>query len=381
MGDIVKTRGAVIVREPVGRRAEFEVLDLELEEPRQGEIQVKLVAAGLCHSDDHMLTGDLIAGIYPICGGHEGAGIVERVGPNTSGFAAGDHVIFAFLPICGRCRFCASGMQNLCRYGANTRTGSRPDDPGSYRMRLPDGRVVGQMSGISTFAERTTVNVMSAIKIDKDLPLQTMCLLGCGVGTGWGSAVKCAQIEPGHTVIVMGVGGLGINAVQGAAHCGASHILAVDPVLMKREMALKLGATHAFASIAEAADFARTTTDGQGADSAIVTVGVVTGEHVAQAFSAVRKAGTVVVTAVGNHAEVGIPVSLAELTLYQKRLQGTLFGSMNATVDIPRQTQMYRTGQLKLDELATTTYRLEEINQGFADLHAGRNIRGVVVFD
>jgi NDMA-dependent alcohol dehydrogenase len=377
----VKTRGAVIKEQPVDGRAQFEILELDLEEPRQGEILVKLVAAGLCHSDDHMLTGDLIAGVYPICGGHEGAGIVEQVGPNTTGFEVGDHVVFAFLPICGRCRFCANGMQNLCRYGINTRTGCRPDEPGSYRMRLSDGGIVGQMSGISTFAERTTVNVMSAIKIDKDLPLEVMCLLGCGVGTGWGSAVKCAQIEPGHTVIVMGVGGLGINAVQGAAHCGAGNILAVDPVPMKREMALKLGATHAFADIAEAAEFARTKTDWQGADSAIVTVGVVTGEHVAQAFSAVRKAGTVVVTAVGNLAEVGIPVSLAELTLYQKRLQGTLFGSMNATVDIPRQTEMYRTGQLKLDELMTTTYWLDDINQGFADLHAGRNIRGVVLFD
>ncbi len=373
----MRTRGAVITKAP----GTYEVIDIELDEPRQGELMVKMAASGLCHSDDHVATGDLPVGIYPMCGGHEGAGVVEKLGPNTVGFEVGDHVIFSFLPGCGRCRWCASGMQNLCDLGAGVLSGSRPEDPTSFRMHTVGGDPIGQGAGISTFAEHTTVSVASAVKIEKDLPLDKMCLLGCGVGTGWGSAVNSAQVGPGDTVIVMGVGGVGINAVQGAAHAGASNVIAVDPVELKREKALQLGATHAFADIAEADEFAKSVTNGQGADSAIVTVGVTKGEHVGQAFAAIRKAGTVVVTGIGKFSEVGIPVALSELTLYQKRIQGALFGASNPSSDILRQAQMYRDGKIKLDELITTTYTLDQIAQGYEDMHAGKNIRGVIIFD
>ncbi len=373
----MRTRGAVITKSP----GEYEVIDLELDEPRQGELMVKMAASGLCHSDDHLATGDMPAALYPFCGGHEGSGVVEKVGPGTAGFEVGDHVIFSFLPGCGRCRWCASGMQNLCDLGATLLTGARPDDPTSYRMHTVDGQPVGQMCGISTFAEHTVVNIASAVKIEKDLPLDKVCLLGCGVGTGWGSAVNSAQVRPGDTVIIMGIGGIGINAVQGAAHAGASNVIAVDPVAMKREKALQLGATHAFADIAEADALAKSVTNGQGADSCIVTIGVVKGEHVGQAFSAIRKAGTVVVTGLGNMAEVGLPVSLAELTLFQKRIQGSLFGASSPSSDILRQAQMYRDGKINLDDLVTSTYSLDDIAQGYRDMHAGKNIRGVILFD
>ncbi|MGC8514267.1 MAG: NDMA-dependent alcohol dehydrogenase [Acidimicrobiales bacterium] len=373
----MRTRGAVIAKSP----GEYEVIDLELDEPRQGELMVKMAASGLCHSDDHLATGDMPAALYPFCGGHEGSGVVEKVGPGTPGFEVGDHVIFSFLPGCGRCRWCASGMQNLCDLGATLLSGARPDDPTSYRMHTVDGQPVGQMCGISTFAEHTVVNIASAVKIEKDLPLDKVCLLGCGVGTGWGSAVNSAQVRPGDTVIIMGIGGIGINAVQGAAHAGASNVIAVDPVAMKREKALQLGATHAFADIAEADAFAKSVTNGQGADSCIVTIGVVKGEHVGQAFSAIRKAGTVVVTGLGNMAEVGLPVSLAELTLFQKRIQGSLFGASSPSSDILRQAQMYRDGKINLDDLVTSTYSLDDIAQGYRDMHAGKNIRGVILFD
>ncbi len=372
----MRTRGAVITKSP----GEYEVIDLELDEPRQGELMVKMAASGLCHSDDHLATGDMPAALYPFCGGHEGSGVVEKVGPGTAGFEVGDHVIFSFLPGCGRCRWCASGMQNLCDLGATLLTGARPDDPTSYRMHTVDGQPVGQMCGISTFAEHTVVNIASAVKIEKDLPLDKVCLLGCGVGTGWGSAVNSAQVRPGDTVIIMGIGGIGINAVQGAAHAGASNVIAVDPVAMKREKALQLGATHAFADIAEADALAKSVTNGQGADSCIVTIGVVKGEHVGQAFSAIRKAGTVVVTGLGNMAEVGLPVSLAELTLFQKRIQGSLFGASSPSSDILRQAQMYRDGKINLDDLVTSTYSLDDIAQGYRDMHAGKNIRGVILF-
>ena len=258
----------------------------------------------------------------PTPGGHEGAGIVDGVGPHTPGWEVGDHVVLSFLPGCGRCRFCASSMQNLCDNGATTMSGTRLD--GSYRMTL-DGQPVAQMAGIATFSQYSVVSTMSAVKVAKDIPLDKACLTGCGVGTGWGSAVNSAQVAPGDCVIVMGIGGIGINAVQGAAHAGATTLIAVDPVAFKREVATSLGATHAVASLGEAADYARSVTNGPGADSALGCVGVTDGSHLAEAVDAIRKGGTVVATGVGNMADKGIPISPTEFTLYQKRLQGSLF--------------------------------------------------------
>jgi NDMA-dependent alcohol dehydrogenase len=369
----MKTRGAVLTESP----GTWKILEIDMDEPRQGEVVLKMAASGLCHSDDHNCTGDMTPGLLPFAGGHEGAGTVAAIGPNTPGWEIGDHVVLSFLPGCGRCRWCASGQQNLCDLGANVLTGCRTD--GSFRMRI-DGEPIGQAAGISTFCEHTVVDVASCVKIDKDIPLDKAALVGCGVGTGWGSAVNSAETKPGHTTIIMGIGGIGINAVQGAAHAGATHVIAVDPVEMKREMAQKLGATHSFETMQEAGDFARSVTDGQGADAAIVTTGVVKTEHITQAFESVRKAGTVVVTGIGgDDARVDLPAF--ELTLYQKRIQGALFGASSPSRDIPWMLRMYQSGQLKLDDLITTTYTLDEINQGYADMHAGKNIRGVIIYD
>jgi S-(hydroxymethyl)glutathione dehydrogenase/alcohol dehydrogenase len=372
----VETRGAII-REAPGK---FEVVDLVSDDPRPGELQVELTASGLCHSDDHLATGDLPVAHYPMCGGHEGAGVVTAVGPNTKGFAEGDHVVFSFLPACGRCRWCANGMSYLCDLGAGLLLGARFDDPSSFRFTMSDGTAVAQMCGLGTFAGVTTVNAESAVKIPDDIPLEVACLTGCGVGTGWGSAVTAAKVEPGETVVVMGIGGIGINAVQGAAHAGAEHVVAVDPVPFKRQKALEFGATHAFESMEEAADLARSVTNGQGADKAIVTVGVTKGQHVAQAFSSVRKAGTVVVTGLGNIADVGLPISLGELTLFAKEIKGAMFGDSNPHADILKMLRLYQEGRLKLDELITKKYSLDEINQGYEDMHAGVNIRGVITY-
>ncbi|SNS83995.1 S-(hydroxymethyl)glutathione dehydrogenase / alcohol dehydrogenase [Geodermatophilus pulveris] len=371
----VNTRGAIIRSAP----GQYEVTDLVVDDPRQGELQVELAASGLCHSDDHVATGDIPAGHYPMCGGHEGSGVVTAVGPNTPGFAEGDHVVFSFLPGCGRCRWCAGGMQYLCDSGANLLYGSRWDDQESYRFALPDGTPVSQMCGLGTFAAVTTVDVRSTVKIPQDIPLEVACLTGCGVGTGWGSAVTAAEVQPGETVIIMGIGGIGINAVQGAAFAGASHVIAVDPVAFKREKAQELGATHAFEGVEEAADFARSVTDGQGADKAIVTIGVTKGEHVAQAFSSVRKAGVVVVTGLGDITQVGLPISIGELTLFAKEIKGAMFGDQNPSADILKMLRLYQEGRLKLDELVTKQYTLDTINEGYEDMHAGRNIRGVLI--
>jgi NDMA-dependent alcohol dehydrogenase len=368
----VKTKAA-IMREAPGS---WEIAELDLDGPQQDELLVEVAASGLCHSDDHIATGDLGMSLLPVAAGHEGAGVVVEVGPNTSGWSVGDHVVMAFLPACGRCRWCASGMQNLCDNGAGTLSGARPD--GSYRL-TENGKPIGQMSGISTFSQWTTISTRSAVKVPDDLPLDVVCLVGCGVPTGWGSAVNSAQVRPGHTVIVMGIGGIGINAVQGAAHAGATTIIAVDPTELKREFALELGATHAVANMEEAADLARTFTNGQGADSCVVCVGVTKGEHIAQGVEAIRKGGTCVATGIGSLGDVGIPVSATHLTLYQKRIQGSLCGESNQLQDILLMTQLYQSGKLRLDELITTRYALEDINQGYADMHAGKNIRGVII--
>lgn len=368
----MKTRGAIIREQP----SEWEIVELDVDAPRQGELLVEISASGLCHSDDHYAKADSLADHLPFAGGHEGAGVVVEVGPDTPGWSVGDHLVMSFLPACGRCRWCASGMQNLCDMGQHHRKGCRPD--GSFRLSL-DGEPVGQMCSISTFTHHTLIDVTSAVKVDDDLPLEIVCLAGCGVGTGWGSALNSAEVAPGQVVIVMGVGGIGIHAVQGAAHAGAGAVIAVDPVALKRETAQRVGATHAFADIAEATEFARSITNGQGADSAIVATGVLQQDHVRDAFAAIRKAGTVVVTGLGN-ADMDVAVNGRELALYQKRIQGTIFGASNPTRDIPWLLELYRQGRLHLDELITARYPLDDINRGYAAMHAGHNVRGIIDF-
>ncbi|GHE93738.1 putative zinc-type alcohol dehydrogenase AdhD [Amycolatopsis deserti] len=370
------TRGAVIRQAP----GELEVVDLELDDPYPDEVQVRLVASGLCHSDDHHATGDIPVGTYPFALGHEGAGVVTKVGPNTKGIEEGDHVIFSAIPSCGHCRWCAAGASNLCDLAAGILAGPRFTD-GTYRLHTTDGTPVGQMCGISTFTETTTVSLASVVKIDPDIPLDKACLVGCGVSTGWGSAVNSARVQPGDTVIVMGIGGIGASALQGAVHAGASNVIAVDPVAFKREQAPVFGATHAVESMAEATELAKQFTNGQGADAAVITVGVMRPEYVGQALGAVRKAGIVVTTAVGPHRVSDVPLDLFELTLFQKRLEGTCFGATSGNRDVHRLLRLYQEGTLKLDEMITRTYTLDDIAQGYRDMHEGKNIRGVVLFD
>ncbi len=188
-------------------------------------------------------------------------------------------------------------------------------------------------------------------------------------------------MKAGDTVIVMGIGGIGINAVQGASNAGASHVIAVDPIAFKREKAMELGATHAFESIEEAAEFGRSVTNGQGADKALVTVGVLKGEHVAQAFDAIGKGGRVVITGLGDLTDVGIPINPSMLALFTKEIRGALFGDQNPSSDMLKMLRLYQEGKVKLDELITTRYKLDDINQGYEDLHAGKNLRGVIIYD
>jgi NDMA-dependent alcohol dehydrogenase len=369
----MKTKAALLMQQP----SKWEVVETELDGPEQHEVLVELAYSGLCHSDEHVAKADGKINHFPYCGGHEGAGVVVEVGAAVRSLRPGDHVVTSFIPSCGRCRWCASGMQNLCDNGALMMVGSQLD--GGYRMHYR-GEDVARSGLLGCFSEMSVMSEWSCIRIPDHVPLRAAALLGCGVPTGWGSAVNGAQVQPGQIIIVMGVGGIGINAVQGAAHAGATRVIAVDPVRLKRETALTVGATDAVESIDEATELARSLTDGQGADATIITVGVLHVDYIGQAFESVRKGGTVVVTAAGRMNDVGIPISPFVLAMYQKRIQGCLFGMMSPSAAVPRFLGMYEQGQLKLDELVSRTYPIEEINSGYDDMYAGVNIRGLIEF-
>jgi alcohol dehydrogenase (nicotinoprotein) len=361
----MKTRAAILR----GAGQDFEVTELDLDPPKAGEVLIRYVAAGLCHSDEHLRHGDIVPR-FPIVGGHEGAGIIEEVGPGVTRLAPGDHVICSFLPVCGHCRWCSTGKSNLCDLGMYLLDGCQAD--GTYRFHS-GGEDFGAMCMLGTFSERATISEFSAIKVDPELPLDKVVLIGCGVPTGFGSAVHAAQTEPGDTIAIYGIG-----AVQGAALAGARNVIAIDPLANKREMAEKLGATHSAENAEQAQQLITELTQGVGADKAIVTVGVVTSEVVTNAFNAIRKGGTVVVTGLADPTKNTIELPGAILTLFEKRVQGSLFGSGDPFHDIPRMVELYQSGDLKLDELITTTYTLDEVNQGYQDLLDGKNIRGVI---
>jgi S-(hydroxymethyl)glutathione dehydrogenase/alcohol dehydrogenase len=369
----MKTRAAVL--RDMGK--DWEITELELDPPKDGEVLIRFVAAGLCHSDDHLRTGDIPVR-YPIVGGHEGAGIVEETGAGVSRVKPGDHVVCSFLPVCGHCRFCARGQSNLCDLGALLFDNCLPD--GTFRFH-EDGEDFGQMCLLGTFSQRAVVSEHSCVKIDDDLPLETAALVGCGVPTGWGTAVNAGGVRPGDTTVIYGIGGVGINAVQGAVFAGARNVIAVDPLASKREAAASLGATHTAANAEEAQEIITELTRGVGADQALVTVGVVTEEVITAAFAAIRKRGTVVITGIAGPGKNTIQLPSFELTVMEKRVQGALFGGGNPFDEIPRMLELYRAGRLKLDELVTTRYRLEDVNQGYRDLLDGRNVRGLLIHE
>ncbi|GAA4642659.1 NDMA-dependent alcohol dehydrogenase [Gordonia humi] len=354
----------------------WSVEEIELAPPREGEVLVRYAASGLCHSDDHCRTGDIPA-TAPTVGGHEGAGVVEEVGPGVTTLKPGDHVVAAFIPACGRCRWCANGQSNLCDLGAFIMAGSMPD--GTYRRRAR-GRDVGALALLGTFSEYATVLEASLVKIDDDIPLDMAALVGCGVTTGWGSAVNSAKVGPGDTVVVIGCGGIGTGAIQGARLAGAEHIVAVDPAESKNDAMKVMGATHFVTGIEEAQALVGDLTRGVGADSAILTPGVLRGEMIAPAMDLVRKGGTGVATAISPAGDIDVKLSLFVLTMFQKKLVGSLFGECNPRADIPRLLRLYQEGQLKLDEMVTREYALKDVNTGYDDMLAAKNIRGMIRF-
>src|SRR5580765_1358631 len=352
----------------------LEIVDLTQEGPRAGEARVKVKAAGICHSDWHIMNGDWTVPL-PMVLGHEAAGVVEEVGPGVIGVAQGDHVIFSFRPHCGRCLYCSIGRSILCDGHTSPRWGMLD---GTYRLKNKDQDIY-QMARIGTFSERVVCPAEMLVPIRKEMPWPQAALVGCCVPTGVGAVTRCAEVEAGASVLVVGCGGVGLNVVQGARLAGAVIIVAADLLDNKLTYAKEFGATHTFnASRDNVVDRVRELTAGRGVDYAFDAIG---GEATTlQILDAIRPGGTAVI--VGMAAmNVRAPIAPYFMALQEKAIKGTMYGSVRPNVDFPKLVDLYLDGRLKVDELVSRTYTLDEINEGFAAMRGGQVARGVVVFN
>ncbi len=370
----MKTKGALLWE----LNSPFKVDEIELGDPVADEVQIRMHAAGMCHSDYHITTGATPIGL-PALGGHEGAGVVTKVGKNVTGIEEGDHVILAFIPACGVCPPCLKGFRSLCDRGAVLLGGKAIAD-GTSRIHA-GSHEVSPMNLLGTFAPYMTVHKDSVVKIDKDIPFETAAIMGCAVPTGFGSSTNVAEVKPGETVIVVGVGGIGMSALQGAVISGAKHVIAIDPNEWKREQAIKFGATHVYPSMSEAIMPVIDTTYGLMADKVIIAVGEMKGEYIEEAMILTAKTGTCVVTGMGSMLDADVKLNLFLFTMLQKTLKGNIFGGGSSHVETPRLTALYKSGLLNIDDMITRTYKLEDINTGYQDMLDGNNIRGVIRFD
>ncbi|MDT3444238.1 MULTISPECIES: NDMA-dependent alcohol dehydrogenase [unclassified Pseudofrankia] len=371
---MVSTRAALLF----GPGQDYKIETIELDEPRAGEVLIQLRATGLCHSDEHARTGDMPMPHYPVVCGHEGAGEVVAVGEGVTSVEPGDHVAMSFVPSCGRCQPCRSGRAYLCDVGAKLFDLGMITD-GRVAHRFGD-TAVARYSQLGAFAEYQLLAESSVVKVDPDIPWTAVALVSCGVATGFGSAVNRGEVRPGDSVAVLGVGGIGVNAVQGAKIAGAGKIIAVDPVEFKREQALRFGATHVYSSLDEAIGEVGKLTGGAMCDVVICTFGVMLGSLLEPALTLTAKGGTCVITSVAPMAQGQADINLFMVAMMNKQIRGCMYGSVSPRVQIPKLLDLYRAGILKLDELVTKTYTLDQVNEGYADLEAGRILRGALVF-
>ena len=344
---------------------------VEIEKPKRREVLLRTAFAGLCHSDLHFIEG-LYPFPLPCVLGHEAAAVVEAVGEDVTYVKPGDHVITCLSVFCGECAQCATGHPNLCE---NTEVKLLP---GAARRLRWKGAVLNQAFNLSAFAEQMLVHEHAIVKIDPTIPLDRATLVGCGVMTGVGAVFNTAKVEPGSSVLVIGAGGVGLNVIQGCAIAGAGIIVAVDMAENKLELAKQFGATHTLnAGKEENLVKAVKKLTGGGADYAFECIGL--GKMVEQAFRAVRKGGTALVVGVAR-GDDSTSLKTASITFEEKTLTGSYYGSARPREDFPRLIALYQAKKLKLDELITRTYGIDEAAQAFADLEAGRNARGVIVF-
>jgi NDMA-dependent alcohol dehydrogenase len=352
----------------------LEVVELQQQGPQAGEARVKVMSAGVCHSDWHIMNGDWQLPL-PMVLGHEAAGIVEEVGAGVTHVKPGDHVIFSFRVNCGRCMYCAMGRSILCDGYSSVRWAMID---GSTRLKR-DGQDVFQMARIGTFSERVVCPSEMLVPIRQDMPWPQAALVGCCVPTGVGAVTRCAQVEAGSSVLVIGCGGVGLNVVQGARLAGAGRIIAADLVDRKLEFAKEFGATHVINARTEnVVDRVRALTGGRGADYAFDAIG--SEATTLQIVDGIRNGGTAVI--VGMAAmNVRAPITPYTMALQEKTLKGTLYGSIKPLVDMPRLVDLYMDGKLEIDKLVSRTYQIEEINEGFRRMLSGEVARGVIVFN
>jgi len=382
----MNTRAAVCT----GLHEPWKTEEIQIDPPHAHEVRVKLAYAGMCHSDEHLRTGDITAppelleivgvpSLFPCVGGHEGSGVVTELGDEVERFAVGDHVAVSFIPSCGVCFWCATGRQNLCDLGMYTLVGPMISDF-TWRYHLGD-TPLNRMTQLGTFADEMVVHEASLVKIPASADLRAAALISCGISTGFGSAVERAKVRPGEVVVVVGAGGVGSGAIQGARIAGARAIVAVDPVPFKTESAKAIGATHTAASMLEANLLLPELTEGRMADVVIMTPGVLTGDLVLPAQKLASKDGRIVLTAIAPFVQDDVKLNIFNLAMSNQALLGTVFGSASPRAQIPNLIRLYEKGDLLIDEIITREYSLDAVQTGYDDLAAGVNIRGVVKFD
>ena len=381
----MKVRAAAVF----GLNEPWTTIDLDIDEPNPGEVKVKMAYAGMCHSDEHIRTGDIsqppevlpyfgVDSMFPLIGGHEGSGIVESVGEGVTEFAPGDKVAVSFVPSCGRCQPCASGKQYLCDMSAGTLAG--PSFDGTWRHHIK-GQNANRMAQLGTFSEYIVVSEYSLVKIEPWQDLRAAALISCGISTGYGSVVDRAEVKPGEVVAVSGCGGVGSGAIQGARIAGARGVVAIDLEQSKVDRAMKIGATHGATSILDAAfNILPDLTFGRQCDVVVLTPGVLTGDLIEQARSITAKGGRIVVTAIANFEDKHVDLSLFSMAMFNQSLLGTVFGSQNPRFQIPNLLRLYEKGLLDIDSVITNEYTIEEVQKGYDDLESGKNVRGVVKF-
>jgi S-(hydroxymethyl)glutathione dehydrogenase / alcohol dehydrogenase len=357
--------------------APLETMDLDLEAPRTGEVRIKVGASGVCHSDLSVRNGTVMIGL-PCVLGHEGAGVVEEVGEGVDTLAPGDHVVISWIPQCGGCHYCDRDKHVLCEPGTVAMFSGGMLD-GTPRFSR-DGAPVFQMAGTGTFTDTTIVPAISAVKIDKDVPLTAAALIGCGVLTGFGAATNTADIRSGDSVAVVGTGGVGLNVIQGAKLAGAEQIIAVDMVDGKLQTARKFGATDVVnASEGDPVSQVMSLTGERGAHVAFEVIGLQ--QTIDQTFAMTGRGGqTILVGVPDTETEVRVPASLG-LIFGSKQIRGSLYGDSNVHRDVPKLIELYQDGKLMLDELVSHEITLDGVNQAMDEMGSGEVSRSVIIYN
>jgi len=348
------------------------VEDVSLDPPEAGEVLVKLGATGVCHSDLSVINGT-IPMPPPIVLGHEGAGIVQKVGPGVANVKPGDHVVLSFIPACGQCHFCQHHEPHLC--SAGNPLGFMLD--GTSRLHLGKQDLYA-MASLGCMAEFAVVPAISVMQIDKSIPLDKAALVGCGVMTGVGAAIGTAKVKPGSTVAVFGCGGVGLSVIQGARLSGARQIIGVDLAENKLDFAMHFGATHTMNASTDPVEQIRALTGGIGVDYGFEVIGAPA--VMTQTYNATRRGGTVCIVGLGRITE-NFPLNACMFSAEAKTVIGCFYGNANFRVDMPNLLELYQRGRLDLDAMITKTYTIDEAPKAFEDLEAGKNARGVIVYD